>query len=73
MGFAQLMPMSDPFDGSLFTGVWGSAETQFFINKEGKRYVNEYAERDVLSKAALEQTDCFDRFSSSRYWNRALF
>ena len=44
-------------DGSLFSGIWGSAETQVFVNKEGKRYVNEYAERDVLSKAALAQTD----------------
>ena len=57
MGFAQLMPSSHPVDGSLFSGIWGSAETQVFVNKEGKRYVNEYAERDVLSKAALEQID----------------
>lgn len=57
MGFAQLMPSSHPVDGSLFSGIWGSAETQVFVNKESKRYVNEYAERDVLSKAALEQTD----------------
>ena len=57
MGYAQLMPSSHPVDGSLFSGVWGSAETQVFVNKEGKRFVNEYAERDVLSKAALEQTD----------------
>lgn len=57
MGFAQLMPSSHPVDGSLFSGIWGSAETQLFVNKEGRRFVNEYAERDVLSKAALEQTD----------------
>ena len=57
MGFAQLMPSSHPVDGSLFSGIWGSAETQVFVNKEGKRYVNEYAERDVLSKAALAQTE----------------
>ena len=57
MGFAQLMPSSHPVDGSLFSGIWGSAETQVFVNKEGKRYVNEYAERDVLSKAAPDQTD----------------
>lgn len=57
MGYAQLMPSSHPVDGSLFSGIWGSAETQVFINKEGERYVNEYSERDVLSKAALEQTD----------------
>jgi len=57
MGYAQLMPSSHPVDGSLFSGIWGSAETQVFVNKEGKRYVNEYSERDVLSKAALAQTD----------------
>ena len=57
LGYAQLMPSSHPVDGSLFSGIWGSAETQVFVNKEGKRYVNEYAERDVLSKAALDQTD----------------
>ncbi len=57
MGYAQLMPSSHPVDGSLFSGIWGSAETQVFVNKEGKRFVNEYSERDVLSKAALNQTD----------------
>lgn len=57
MGYSQLMPSSHPLDGSLFSGIWGSAETQVFINKEGKRFVDEYSERDVLSKAALEQTD----------------
>ena len=57
MGYAQLMPSSHPVDGSLFSGIWGSAETQVFVNKEGKRFVNEYSERDVLSKAALAQTD----------------
>ncbi len=57
MGYAQLMPSSHPVDGSLFSGIWGSAETQVFVNKEGKRYVNEYSERDVLSKAALLQPD----------------
>ncbi len=57
MGFAQLMPSSHPETGALSGGVWGSAESQVFVNKEGKRFVNEYAERDVLASAALEQTD----------------
>ena len=57
MGFIQLMPSSDPETGVLFNGLWGSAETQVFVNKQGKRFVNEYAERDVLAKAALEQED----------------
>lgn len=57
MGFIQLMPSGEPETGALSGGVWGSAETQIFINKEGKRYVNEYAERDVLAAAALKQKD----------------
>ncbi len=57
MGFIQLMPSSHPDTGSLSGGVWGSAETQVFVNKDGKRYVNEYAERDVLASAALKQED----------------
>ena len=42
---------------SEFVGNWLSATEYMFVNKEGKRFVNEYSERDVLSKAALEQTD----------------
>ena len=57
MGFIQLMPSSHPETGSLGGGVWGSADDQVFVNKEGKRYVSEYESRDVLSKAALDQTD----------------
>lgn len=57
MGYIQLMPSSQPGTGSLGGGLWGSAEEQVFVNKEGKRFVSEYESRDVLSKAALEQTD----------------
>ena len=57
MGFTQLNPATDPDDGQLFSGLYGGADTMVYFNKEGKRYVNEYSERDVLSAAALEQTD----------------
>ncbi len=57
MGFVQLMPSSDPENGALSGGLWGSAETQVFVNKSGKRFVNEYAERDVLASGALSQQD----------------
>src|SRR5699024_9776159 len=57
MGFIQLMPSSHPETGSLSGGVWGSAETQVFVNKDGKRFINEYSERDVLAEAALAQED----------------
>ncbi len=57
MGYIQLMPSSSPRDGSLGLGLWTSAENQVFVNKEGKRFVSEYESRDVLAKAALNQTD----------------
>lgn len=57
MGFIQLMPSSHPETGSLSGGVWGSAEDQVFVNKDGKRFINEYSERDVLASAALQQED----------------
>ena len=55
MGFIQLMPSSHPVSGSLAGGLWGSAESQVFVNSQGKRFVNEYAERDVLAAGALKQ------------------
>jgi fumarate reductase flavoprotein subunit len=57
MGFIQLMPSSHPVTGALSGGLWTSAESQVFVNKEGRRFVNEYAERDVLAAAALKQPD----------------
>ncbi len=57
MGYIQLMPSSQPVTGSLGGGVWGSAESQVFVNQEGKRFVSEYESRDVMAKAALEQKD----------------
>lgn len=57
MEFIQLMPSSHPETGALSGGVWGSAEDQVFVNKAGKRFINEYSERDVLAKAALQQEE----------------
>lgn len=57
MGFVQLMPSSQPVTGSLSGGLWTSAENQVFVNQEGKRFVSEYESRDIMAKAALEQTD----------------
>lgn len=57
MAFTQMIPTASPADGSLFTAVGGSAEIMAFVNKEGKRFVSEYEERDVISKAAFEQED----------------
>ena len=57
MGFSQMMPISDPKTGALFTGLIVTPSNFVFVNKEGQRFVNEFESRDVLSKAALEQKD----------------
>jgi len=53
MGFTQMLPTCSALDGTAGKGV-GS---RMYINREGLRYVNENSERDVLSSAALAQTD----------------
>lgn len=58
MGFAQMMPVSDTKTGDLFTGLIPRfASSYIFVNKEGRRFVDEGSERDALSKAAFNQTD----------------
>ena len=54
MGFMQLMPVADPKTGELFTGVVTPPANYIMVNKKGKRFVNEFAERDVLAKAVIE-------------------
>lgn len=51
MEWIQLIPTYGP---GVFTPY---IENQFYINKEGERFVAEDGRRDVLSAAALEQTD----------------
>ena len=34
-------------------GIWADASEQIWINGQGERFVDEYAERDVLAKASL--------------------
>ena len=57
LGVAQMMPSSSATRGTMTHGMWGSAESQLWIGADGKRIVNEYAERDVLAKAGLAQKD----------------
>lgn len=54
MEVAQLMPSSSPVKGTMTDGVWGDAASQIWIDGDGNRFVDEYAERDVLAKASLE-------------------
>ncbi len=53
MGFIQLLPVTDPQNGTVSGVCQGTA---IYVNPEGKRFVNEMERRDVLSRAALAQT-----------------
>lgn len=53
MEVAQMMPSSSPIKGTMTDGIWGDASEQLWIDGNGDRFVNEYAERDVLAKASL--------------------
>lgn len=57
MGMAQLMPTAGYFTGALTDGLLVAPQNYVFVNKEGKRFINEYAARDTLAFAALDQTD----------------
>ena len=59
MGFIQMMPVSDPKTGELFTGLQTPPENYIMVNQKGKRFVNEFAERDVLTKAAIDNGGLF--------------
>ena len=53
LGVAQMMPSSSPVKGTMTDGIWADAAEQIWIDGNGDRFVNEYAERDVLAKASL--------------------
>lgn len=57
MGMVQLMPTASAVTGQLADGLLVPSQYYMFVNQEGNRFVNEYAERDVLASAALSQTD----------------
>ena len=53
----QLMPSSSPIKGTMTDGIWADAASQIWIDGNGDRFVNEYAERDVLASASLALED----------------
>ena len=55
MGVAQLLPFASPVRGTMTDGHWGATASQIWLNRYGERFVNEYAGRDELSKAAFAQ------------------
>ena len=56
MGFVQLMALSHPVTNGN-TGLNSNPEQTLYVNKEGVRFVNEYAARDVIAAATFAQTD----------------
>ena len=59
MGFSQMMPVSDPVTGALFTGLQVPPANFIMINTKGKRFVDEYGSRDQLSQAAIDNGGLF--------------
>jgi len=59
MGFSQMMPVADPITGELFSGIIVPPENFVIVNTQGKRFINEFAGRDVLTKAALAEGGLF--------------
>ncbi len=59
MEYIQLLPMGDPDTGSLSGNIEQGVENRIFVNKDGNRFVDEGARRDVMTKALLEQEDAY--------------
>lgn len=55
MGYIQLLPTTDPYTGATNHKI--AESTCIYVNKDGKRFVNELGRRDVLAKAGLAQKD----------------
>lgn len=59
MGFTQMMPVADPETGALFSGLQVPPQNFVMVNQQGKRFVNEYASRDTLTQAAIDNGGLF--------------
>lgn len=59
MEHLQLLPLGDPNSGSLSGNIEQGVENRIFVNKDGNRFVDEGARRDVMTKALLEQEDAW--------------
>ncbi|APX71762.1 flavocytochrome c [Companilactobacillus allii] len=59
MGFTQMMPVSDPDTGEIFTGLQVPPANFIMVNQSGKRFVNEYGSRDQLTQAAIDNGNLF--------------
>lgn len=57
MGNIQLLPLGDPKTGSLSGNIEHAVESRIFVNKEGKRFVNEGGRRDEMTLGLFDQPD----------------
>ncbi|MEG0753726.1 MAG: FAD-binding protein, partial [Angelakisella sp.] len=57
MEFIQLLPYGDAATGSMKGNIVKDPKYAIFLNKEGKRFVDEYARRDVMTQGVFDQTD----------------
>lgn len=57
MGYTQLYPAVNIVTLEVGPGGGRGADMNCYINKNGERFVDEYAVRDVMSRAALNQPD----------------
>ena len=57
MGYTQLFPAVNVVTSDIGPCQAFDSVNAIYINKNGERFVNEYAERDVMSMAALAQPD----------------
>ena len=54
-----MMPVSDPNTGALFSGLQVPPANFLMVNQKGVRFVNEYAGRDTLTQAAIDNGSLF--------------
>lgn len=59
MGNIQLLPIGDPETGSLSGNIEFGVDSRIFVNKEGRRFVNEGGRRDEMTIALFAQPDNF--------------
>lgn len=57
MDFIQLLPYGDAKTGSMKGNIVKDPKYAIFLNKEGTRFVDEYARRDVMTHGVFDQTD----------------
>ncbi len=71
MGFTQMMPVADPQTGEYGTGLQVPPADFVMVNQDGNRFVDEYAERDVLTFAALKNGGLFFLIADENIKNKA--